>query len=201
MPGLKLAFCLFAYRPWGGLQRDFFRIACECVRRGHQLQVYTMEWHGELPSEFAVEVIPVSRLRQNAGRSRAFGAAVQARLQARACDVVVGFNRLPGLDIYYAADPCYAARIARLRSAWYRWTARYRQFSAVERTVFAPPARTRILMLVESEIDNFVRYYQTPRERFHLLPPSIDPARRAPPTPPPNVYPPVCDAESPRTSY
>ncbi|WP_255211100.1 hypothetical protein [Methylogaea oryzae] len=39
---MKLAFALFKYFPYGGLQRDFIRIAGLCRDRGHEIHVYTL---------------------------------------------------------------------------------------------------------------------------------------------------------------
>ena len=36
---MQLAFILYKYFPFGGLQRDFMRIALECQRRGHAIRV------------------------------------------------------------------------------------------------------------------------------------------------------------------
>ncbi|MEE8428106.1 MAG: glycosyltransferase, partial [Gammaproteobacteria bacterium] len=173
-------FCLFAYRPYGGLQQSFLRIAESCRKRGHRIQVLTMEWQGPARDDMGIEVIPVRRLRNHA-RSKAFATAVQRRVNEQEFDLVIGFNRMPGLDIYYAADPCYEARVRRLRNRAFRLTGRYRHFAAFERAVFGPGQNTQIITLAESEIPNFVRYYQTPRERFHVLPPGIARDRCAPP--------------------
>ncbi len=35
---MKLAMVLYHYFPWGGLQRDFARIAREAVSRGHDVE-------------------------------------------------------------------------------------------------------------------------------------------------------------------
>ncbi|MCC4119214.1 hypothetical protein LLG90_28195, partial [Aromatoleum toluclasticum] len=53
-------------------------------------------------------------------------------------DRIVGFNKMPGLDVYYAADPCFEDKARRLRKPLYRYSPRYRHFSAYERAVFAP---------------------------------------------------------------
>ena len=34
-----LAFCLYRYFPYGGLQRDMLRIALACRQRGHKIAV------------------------------------------------------------------------------------------------------------------------------------------------------------------
>ncbi|MGH8773186.1 MAG: glycosyltransferase, partial [Burkholderiales bacterium] len=54
---MKLAFCLFKYFPYGGMQRDFLRIARACRRRGHEIHVYTLEWQGAPANEFDVNIV------------------------------------------------------------------------------------------------------------------------------------------------
>ena len=179
-PGLKIAFCLFAYRPFGGLQRDFYRIARICAGRGHAVEVFTMEWQGDIPVDLEVHLLPVRRLR-NHERSREFSQLLARELQDRSFDIVVGFNRISGIDVYYAADPCYVAKIRELHGPLYRLTARYRHFAALERELFDPGADTRILLLSEQEIPKYVHYYNTPLERFTVLPPGISRDRCAPP--------------------
>ena len=44
---MKVALCLFKYFPYGGLQRDFLRIAKELKARGHEIRVYVQSWQGE----------------------------------------------------------------------------------------------------------------------------------------------------------
>lgn len=180
MPALKLAFCLFAYRPYGGLQRDFYRIAQVCAARGHRIDVFTKEWQGAVPENFNVHVLPVRGIRNHA-RNRRFITQVTAAIRSQEPDVVIGFNRMPGIDIYYAADPCYVAKIRELHGPLYRLTARYRHTAALERSVFSPGSDTRILLLSEKELPKYVRYYGTPVERFRILPPGIARDRMAPP--------------------
>jgi UDP-glucose:(heptosyl)LPS alpha-1,3-glucosyltransferase len=118
---------------------------------------------------------------RNHERSREFSQRVASELQGRSYDIVVGFNRISGIDVYYAADPCYIAKINELHGPLYRLTGRYRYFSAVERELFGPGSEARILLLSEQEISKYVHYYNTPLQRFTVLPPGISPDRRAPP--------------------
>jgi len=176
---LNIAFCLFAYRPFGGLQRDFFHIASKCLERGHTIHVFTMEWRGEVPEGFRVHVLPVYRIRNHA-RSREFGRAVAREVRRGDFDVVFGFNRIPGLDIYFAADPCYEAKIRRLHGFLYRLTPRYREYASASRSIFAPESRTLILLLTDKHIAEYVQFHNTPLERFVVLPPGIAIGARAP---------------------
>jgi len=180
---MQLAFCLYKYFPHGGLQRDFMRIALACQRRGHAVRVYTLEWRGEVPAGFEVVLVPVRAL-TNARRYAKFSAWVGRDLAARPADRVVGFNKMPGLDVYFAADPCYEDKAQTLRNPLYRLSGRYRHFAAYERAVFAAAGRTDILMISPLQQPLFVKHYGTPAERFHLLPPGISRDRRAPPDAP-----------------
>ena len=64
---MKLAFCLYKYFPFGGLQRDFLRIALACQARGHTIRVYTLDWEGDVPLGFDLVRVPVRVLRRRAG--------------------------------------------------------------------------------------------------------------------------------------
>ena len=112
---MQLAFCLYKYFPFGGLQRDFLRIALACQQRGHAIRVYALEWRGEVPSGFEVICVPVRAL-SNARRYAKFTDWVAQDLQVRPADCVVGFNKMPGLDVYFAADPCYEEKARTLRN-------------------------------------------------------------------------------------
>ncbi|TBU88004.1 glycosyltransferase family 4 protein [Phytopseudomonas dryadis] len=176
---MRLAFILYKYFPFGGLQRDFMRIALECQRRGHGIRVYTPIWEGEIPAGFEVVVVPVKAL-FNHRRNEKLSAWVEADLRQRPVDRVVGFNKMPGLDVYYAADGCFEDKAQTLRNPLYRRWGRYKHFAEYERAVFAPESHTEILMISEVQQPLFVKHYGTPAERFHLLPPGIAVDRRAP---------------------
>jgi UDP-glucose:(heptosyl)LPS alpha-1,3-glucosyltransferase len=176
---MRLAFALFKYFPYGGLQRDFLRIARICQQRGHSVRVYTLAWQGERPEGFEIITVPVRAL-TNPRRYEKFAAWMGQHLQQRPVDRVIGFNKMPGLDVYYAADPCFEEKARTLRHPLYRLSYRYRHFAAAERAVFAAESHTQILTIAAQQQAAFMRYYGTPPERFHLLPPGISMDRRAP---------------------
>lgn len=177
---MQLAFCLYKYFPFGGLQRDFLRIALTCQARGHAIRVYALEWSGDVPPGFELVRVPVRAL-TNPARYRKYTEWVQRDLALRPADRVVGFNKMPGLDVYYAADPCFEDKAQTLRNPLYRLSGRYRHFAAYERAVFGPEEATEILMISAVQQPLFIKHYGTPAARFHLLPPGITPDRRAPP--------------------
>lgn len=177
---MQLAFALFKYFPFGGLQRDFLRIALACQARGHAIRVYTLSWQGDLPAGFERVMVPVKAL-TNPRRYEKFVAWVRQDLAARPADRLIGFNKMPGLDVYYSADPCFEDKARTLRNPLYRLSARYRHFAAYEQAVFAADSPTQILMISAQQQALFQKHHGTPTGRFHLLPPGISPDRRAPP--------------------
>ena len=142
---MQLAFVLYKYFPYGGLQRDFMRIALECQRRGHGIRVYTPIWEGEVPAGFDLRVAPVRAL-FNHRRNEKFTAWLQADLARDPVDRVIGFNKMPGLDVYYAADGCYEDKAQTLRNPFYKFFSRYRHFAEYERAVFSRESTTEILI-------------------------------------------------------
>ncbi len=176
---MKLALCLFNYFPYGGLQRDFLRIARVCRDRGHDVHVYTMAWEGEQEPGIQVHLVTPKGF-QNYSRIRSYINQLQQALREDIYDLVVGFNKMPGLDLYYAADVCYQSRMQQ-RSWWHRILPRYRYYAALERAVFAPGMKTDIMLISPLQQPEFVRCYQTEVSRFHLLPPGIANDRKAPP--------------------
>ncbi|MAT84066.1 MAG: glucosyltransferase I RfaG [Gammaproteobacteria bacterium] len=172
-----IAFALFKYFPFGGLQRDFLRVARACLGRGYAVRVYTLSWQGEVPEGIDVVEVPVDAV-TNHRRYQRFAAWLADDLAWRPAACVVGFNKLPGLDVYYAADPCFEEKARELRRPLYRFTRRYRVFSRFERAVFDPAERTRVLLIAPGQQASFQRYYGTPDDRFRLLPPGVSPDRR-----------------------
>ena len=171
---MRLAFCLFKYFPYGGMQADFLQTAKACAARGHVVGVYTLSWQGEIPNGLNVEVIDVKSC-TNHGRYRAFAKAVQQRLQHDPVDAVVGFNKIPGLDFYFAADPCFVERARRTRSWLVRClSGRHRLLAAYERSVFGKDSRAKIFYLSAKEKQKFLDVYATPEDRFMHLPPGIE---------------------------
>lgn len=180
---MKLAFCLFKYFPYGGLQRDFMRIAKSCEARGHEIHVYTMKWEGEPEPGFHIHLIKAHGL-QNHRRSLAFARACEKAFEKEQFDLIIGFNKMPHLDLYYAADVCYQARAQEKHSFLYRLLPRYRTLVALENAVFAKGNHTQIMLISPLQQKEFTKHYQTEANRFHLLPPGIARDRIAPPNAP-----------------
>lgn len=168
---MQLAFCIYKYFPYGGLQRDFLQIAKACGARGHNIRVYVMDWQGDIPDEF--EVIMVAKKGfSNHRRNQSYYNWVKAHLESNPVDCVVGFNKMPGLDVYFAGDTCFAEKVAH-KGLLYKLSKRCKHYLAFEDAVFNADHHTKIMVLTKQQISDFERYYQTQSSRFYLLPPGI----------------------------
>ena len=176
---LKLAFCLYKYFPYGGLQRDFLKIALNCQQQGHEIKVYTLSWQGDVPEGIDVMIAPVTAF-TNHTRYQRFSDWVQQSLSLDPVDAVVGINKMPHLDIYYAADSCYEEKANTQRGWIYRLLPRYAHFSVYERAVFGRESKTEILMISKVQKPFFDHYYQTQEDRIQFLPPGISRDRVVP---------------------
>jgi UDP-glucose:(heptosyl)LPS alpha-1,3-glucosyltransferase len=176
---LRFAFLIFKYFPFGGVQRDMLRIARELVRSGNMVDIYSMSWEGDLPEAgIHVHLIKTSGL-LNHKRYENFIHQTQTQIRNTHFNLVIGFNRMSGLDAYFAADPCFEERARRERSVFYRLLGRYRSFAASERAVFDANGSCEIMMLTPDAKMAFQRWYGTPDSRFHLLPPYLSAERMA----------------------
>ena len=168
---MKFAFCLFKYFPFGGLQRGFLQLAEVCISRGHQVDVYTGSWEGEQPDNLQVFII-LDKGVTNHRRYKSFAEKLDKHITAEYYDAVVGFNKMPGLDVYFASDVCYAGN-AMDRNFLYRRSGRCRTLMAMERAVFDQQTKTRIISISDAEKKRYIDYYGTAEKRFHSVPPGI----------------------------
>lgn len=177
---MKFAFVIFKYFPFGGAQRDMLRTANNLVAMGHSVDVYTLSWEGDQPQTgIRVHVIPVKAW-FNYRKYQKFIDIVHARLRDDPeVDYVVGYNRMPGLDAHFSADPCFVERTRQRYGVLYRLTPRYRWFAEAEKAVYASDSPCDILMVAMTEIPAFQRWYATQSERFHYIPPYLSEERLA----------------------
>ena len=180
---MKLAFALFKYFPYGGLERDFLRIAKECQSRGHEIFVYSFIWEGEVPEGFNLTLIPVKGISNHqriSDFSQKLSQLLLQKVPQEKFDLVVGFNKMQDLDLYYAADPCYEAKVREQHGKLYRLGNRYKVFQSMEESVFSVDTNVELLFISDIQMENFKKIYHTPAERFHSLPPGVDRSRIRP---------------------
>ena len=176
---MKHAIVLFKYFPYGGLQRDMVRMASACQELGYEIHVYTLSWQGEVPAGFHVHLLPARGLR-NFVRYRDFIRLLQEALVRHPVAAVVGFNRISGLDVYYAADPCFRQEHVENKPYYVRFLARYRFFMRQEEAVFGAASQTLVLMISSLQLQYYRKFYGTSDTRIRMLPPGISRDRMAP---------------------
>lgn len=177
---MTFAFLLNEYRSYGGVQRDCVALARVCAERGHRIRIVTRRWSGEVLEHPGISVVLLgTRGFSNRRRDENFIRDARAWVRERSPDLSVGFLKMPGLDAYFAADPCYEAKVRRLEPPWYRWTRRYQLLRQRERSVFLRGGDTEVLLLHPGEVAIYGDLYGTERRRLHVLPPGI---RRAAPS-------------------
>jgi len=168
---MKIAFCLFKYFPFGGLQRDMLATAKICHESGHEIHIYCMKWRGKKPDWMSINEINISDV-SNHSRAKAFSKKVGKLLDKASFDCVIGFNRMENLNIYFASDECFAAQ-KKNRPWWRQFTSRVRTYKKLERAVFSPRSKTSILCLTEQQKNAYQDYYHTQDERLIVLPPNL----------------------------
>ena len=173
---MHFAFCLYKHFPYSGLSRDMLRITRECRKRNHKVTIYAGSWEGEYPE--GVEVVILNHYAfTNHTRAAAFHRKLRKALVGKQYDVLVGFNKIPGVDAYYSGDYCYVGRSHLRHSFFYRFTPRFQYLSRFEKGVFAACQKTKILSLSNREKSIYQRYYLTPDSRFECLPPTLEKER------------------------
>ncbi len=179
---MHFAFVLYRYFPHGGLQKDFLRTLHEVLSRGHKVTAYFALQEAELAENtlFRIVRVPVTGC-SNHAKMRSFGKAVQRLIKEENFDKVLMFNRLPGGDLYFAADDCLASAYRKKYPAWLlKILPRYRTFLDLEKSVFDNKVSTHILALTDKQIAAYRECYQTSPERFLLMPAGIDENCRRP---------------------
>ena len=169
---MKIALAIFKYFPHGGLQRDFMRIAEELLKRGHDVTVFTSRFDGTPPPGLKVESIKLSSW-TNHGKGAEF--EKKFNLLAREFDVRFGFNRIAGLDFYFAADNCIMSEALASYPAWFlKISPRHRAIIAQERAVMGKDSAATVFYIAEKQKKDFQKFYGTPDERFIYLPPGLN---------------------------
>lgn len=171
----KVAFSIFKYFPFGGLQLEMMRFAREFVRRGIRVVIFCMDYDEteDVPPEITFRVLPAKGWCQHT-QARNFEKHLAAVLQEEDFFTHITFNRLAPADWHFAAD--FPAGDDSKRSLWQKLSPRYRTFSLMEEQLFAPESSTGILCSTRKQQERYQAIYNTPDERFHLLPPGIDAA-------------------------
>ncbi len=170
---MNLLFACYDYFPHGGQQRNCLKIAQKCAAAEHNVTICTRTWEGNKPEGIKIESLG-SKGWSNADRNQNFINGMTQLVAERKFDGVIAFKKMPGLDVYFASDPCFEAKFRSNKKWLGRLTRRYRLYRRWEEAVFAKGQRTQILLITDREVPLYQEIYGTELERFHLLPPNID---------------------------
>ena len=168
----KIALLLFRYFPYGGLQKDFLGVTKELLERGNEIKVFTRSWEGDIPSSIDITLLG-ERGFTNFSKNKNYVKAIKDPLDHFSPDIVFGFNKMPGLDLYFAADTCFGKQ-ASLKHPIQKITRRYKQSLEYEKSVFDNNSPTKLLLLNTKQANDFQSFYDTHKERITIVPPGID---------------------------
>ena len=174
---MNIVLALFRYFPYGGLSKDMLRIANALNLRGHKITICTESWYGEKPSNsLNIRIFKSSSL-TNHGRAMDFISRLSSYFKNERPDLVIGFNKMPYLDIYFAADLCYMSvvddKYCGIRRFLYNHSRRYKTYSLLESMVFSIKSKTRILFLDKTQVIDYRKWYEIPESKYIVLPPGV----------------------------
>ena len=153
------------------------RIARECLKQGHEVEVNALHWEGESPEGIKVTLAPVKAV-SRLGLYRRYSEWVAQKIATDQPDVVIGFNKMPHLDVYFAADSCFLQKAETQRGSYYKYTPRYKHFSNYEAAVFGANSKTHSLILSPQQQIEYSQCYPGCKERLHELPAGLSEDRR-----------------------
>ncbi|MDN3637780.1 glycosyltransferase family 4 protein [Simiduia curdlanivorans] len=175
---MEIGITIYQYAPYEGHARHCLNIARELSRRGHKVRLYSMKWVGEKPEELHYVQVPVkSKVPEQ--RNEFFQRWVHAHRQKYPLQLLVGFNKMPGLDVCLVTEGCYKAQVAESRNWVYKMSAAYKFWSDCEDAVFGAASKTQILLMSGAQRAIFANQFPPAVKRMHLLPPSVTRDRKA----------------------
>ena len=174
---MRIAFAIVSLFPGGGLQRDCVEIAKLVREQGHDVVIYTCRVHDHsLAGDIPILLLQNSAA-TNHGRQHQFAADFLNETAGR-FDLIVGFDKLLGLDVIYCADASMGYRV--LKSPLLRLLPRYRTYVDIEKSSFAAGKKTKIILLSQNQVSEYQSAWATEASRVLLVPPTLTLARRQP---------------------
>jgi len=174
---MEFALAIVSMFPGGGLQRDCAEIARALKESGHGVTIFTSRQSGaDFIEDLHVCVLEVDE-RTNHSRQHAFGRRF-SNIAAGKFDLLVGFDKLPGLDVLYCSDRSIRARVR--RNPFLNILPRYRQYASLESECFAKGSDTSVLLLSDEQRREYSSTWECDDRRLIVLPPNLLASRRKP---------------------
>lgn len=160
----RLCFVVFHYDGHSELQREFLTAITHAAAAGHSIDVYALEWRGSKPANVTLHVVkkpkaPFARQYAHLARS------VHLARVEQPYDCIIGINAIPGLDIYYAKEPCVAEVVQGSR----RYRPRHSQRLQFEKSIFSVNSPCQIISPSLMILRAIKSHYRTPASRLHWL--------------------------------
>ena len=167
----KIALVLYKYFPYGGLQRDFLNVVKELLNRDLILKVFVGKWEGKRPKDLDILELGTGGY-TNSGKNINFFRQVTPFIENFNPDLKFGFNKMPELDLYLAADTCFKFR-KKSKNFIYKLLPRYKMSVNFEEAVFGNKSETKILLLNHKQEKEFISEYKTDKSRLLVIPPGL----------------------------
>ncbi len=168
---MKIAVCLFNYRHFGGLARDCAKLIRQLQQANHKVDLYTMTTDKKL-NDIKMIFIKIYAF-TNHKRCYKFAKYIQNNVAKQNYDLIIGFNKMFALDIYFMGDNCFIAKSHKNHSILYRLTSRYRYYKKLEQAVLQNSS-CQIFALNKQQLLDFKKYYDLSKHIIHILPPNIN---------------------------
>ena len=143
------------------------------MARGHDVTIFCRSREGDFPDLTIVELPNIALT--NHGRNIRFARHLSAAVKDR-FDVVAGFNKMPGLDVLYCADP----PAKQPRTLFDRINPRVMGMHRLESSCFGPQSDTHLLLLADPQRDDYQRIWSMTASRVAVMPPTIERNRAQP---------------------
>jgi UDP-glucose:(heptosyl)LPS alpha-1,3-glucosyltransferase len=193
---MRIALVHKRYDRLGGAEWDCFELSHQLAARGHDVHLVVGECRVPVPDGMALHRVPVTRAGKVA-KLASFAVRAPRVWRALEADVVIGFGRTFGHDLFRASGGVhkrYLARVAAERGVLKDWRQRlspyHRLMLAIERRQYAPTGRAIVLAVSElSRREILESYPDMPSARVAVLHYGVDverfhPARRSSDGPP-----------------
>lgn len=143
------------------------------MQRGYDVTIFCRSRDGEFPDLRIVELPNIALT--NHGRNIRFARHLSAAVKDR-FDVVAGFNKMPGLDVLYCADP----PAKQPRNLFDRINPRVMGMHRLESSCFGPQSDTQLLLLADPQRNDYQRIWSMTDTRVAVMPPTIERGRAQP---------------------
>lgn len=174
-PGLRVALVHRVFAHVGGSELDLIQVGRSLAAHGHEVHVHCARYRSPPEPWFHAHHLPDSRLGRLMRYRRLLAGA--RRVASEGYDVVVGFGRTLGQDLYRCEGGThldYLEVVARLAGKPVRPSLYDRMILDVERRLFTTEAPFKVVSLSGLVREEIHRVYGFPKERIEVVTNGVD---------------------------